>query len=217
MPRRSALGPRSPEAGGQPGLPEVGRLDDVVVDADDLRERRGAAEPGGGVVDQVGHGCSSVAANGTRGANDSSWARTGGRVAGPDAQDHLGDAQAGVVLELALVGDGAERDDAECRPGHARPRSASARRRGKASPRPPPPMGSQPSALSSDGREDGVAGAPADQGADPGLLDRLGPRPGRPEVDELAVVLGLLARPDGLHGREMLADDVVPARPKSTP
>ena len=60
----------------QPGVPEVGRLDDVVVDADDLRERRGAPEPWGGVVDEVGHGCSSVAAKGTSGASDSSSART---------------------------------------------------------------------------------------------------------------------------------------------
>ena len=70
------LGAAVAEARRQPGVPEVRRLDDVVVDADDLRERRGAPEPRGGVVDEVGHGCSSVAANGTRGASDSSSART---------------------------------------------------------------------------------------------------------------------------------------------
>ena len=130
MPRRSAFGPAVAEAGREPGVPQVGGLDDVVVDADDLGERRGAAEPRGGVVDQIGHGCSSVAANGTSGASDSSSARTRPLVAGPDAQHDLGDTEAGVVLELALVGDGPEGDDARARPGRVRPASASARRRG---------------------------------------------------------------------------------------
>ncbi len=70
------LGAPVAETGRQPGVPQVGRLDQVVVDADDLREWRRAAEAGRGVVDQVGHGCSSVAANGRRGASDSSSART---------------------------------------------------------------------------------------------------------------------------------------------
>ena len=200
------LGTAVPEAGGEPGLPEVGRLDEVVVDADDLRERGGAAEPRGGVVDQISHGDSSVAANGMRGANWSSWARTSGQRPGPDAQDHLGHAQPGVVLELALAGDGAERDHAQgsrvtprlfgqlaqARQGLAQPAAADGE----------PAVG-----VGGDGGEDGLPGAPADQRAHAGLLHRLGPRPGRPEVDELAVELGLLARPDRLHRRQVLAHD----------
>ena len=113
MPRRSDLRATVAEAGRQPGVPQVGRLDDVVVDADDLRERRGAPESGGGVVDQVGHGCSSVAAKGTSGANDSSSRPHGALVAGPDPQHDLGDAEPGVVLQLALVGDGPEGHDGQ--------------------------------------------------------------------------------------------------------
>ena len=75
----------------------------------------GVVLPSRGVVSsmQVGHGCSSVAANGRSGASDSSSARTDALVAGPDPEHHLGDAEAGVVLQLALVGDGPEGDDGE--------------------------------------------------------------------------------------------------------
>ena len=82
-----------------------------------------------------------------------------------------------------------------------------------ASPRPLPPMGIQPSAILRHGREHRVAGAAADERAHPRLLHRLGPGPRRPEVDELAVVLGLVVGPDGLHGRQVLADHVVAAGP----
>ncbi len=40
MPRRTIFGPRSRNFGGQPRVPHVRRLDDVVVDADDLRDSR---------------------------------------------------------------------------------------------------------------------------------------------------------------------------------
>ena len=74
----AALGLRAPvaKARREPGVPQVRRLDDVVVDADDLGERRRTPAPWGGVVEEIGHGCSSVAANGTSGANDSSSVRT---------------------------------------------------------------------------------------------------------------------------------------------
>ena len=105
------LGAAVAEAGRQPGVPEVRRLDDVVVDADDLRERRGAPEPRGGVVDEVGHGCSSVAANGTSGASASSSARTDRSSPARTRSTTSLMPEAGVVLQLALVGDGAEGDD----------------------------------------------------------------------------------------------------------
>ena len=137
--------------------------------------------------------------------SDSSSARTDG-CHRPGPEHDLVDPEPGVVLELALVGDGAEGDDGER--GGVRPASSARRRRGMASARPPPPMGIQPSAYPRSRRRP-FGGATADQGAHPRLLYRLGPGPRRREVDELAVELGLLGGPDGLHGGQVLADDVV--------
>ncbi len=212
MPRRSTCGPRSRNCAGQPGLPQVRRLDDVVVDADDLRERRGAAEPRCGVVDEVGHGCSSVAAKGTSGANDSSSDRTDALVTGPDPQHHLSDTEPGVVLELALVRDGAEGDDGErggVAPGLLGQRVQARDGRAQAA----AADGDPAVGALDNGGEHRLVGAAADEGADPRLLHRLGPGPRRAEVDELAVVLGLVGRPDGLHGGQVLAHDVVAAGP----
>ena len=109
-----------------------------------------------------------------------------------------------------MVPNGTTRQLGRVAPGLARPAPC---RRGMAAARPLPPMGIQPSALSDHGREHRVVGSAADEGAHPRLLHRLGPGPRRAEVDELAVVLGLVGRPDGLHGRQVLAHDVVAPGP----
>ena len=112
----------------------------------------------------------------------------------------------GVVLELGPVREGAEGDHAQGgrvaagllgpggQAGHGLGQAAAADRE--------PPVG-----VGHYGREHGLARAATDERAHPRLLDRLGPGPRRAEVDELAVELGLLGRPDGLHGGQVLAHD----------
>ena len=82
------------------------------------------------------------------------------------------DAEAGVVLELALVGDGPEGDDAE--PARVPSGLLGQRAQARAGPRarPRPPMGIQPSAHVRDGREHRVVGAAADEGAAPAAAAR---------------------------------------------
>ena len=76
MPRRSALGPRSRKRAGSQVSHRCGGStmwsSTLMIFGSGVR----APEPRGGVVDEIGHGCSSVAANGTSGASDSSSART---------------------------------------------------------------------------------------------------------------------------------------------
>ena len=141
---------------------------------------------------------SSVAANGTRGARAWSLRAHLGGLTPARMRSTTSYPEPGVVLELALVADGAEGITLEsvwvppCRLGQSR-------RRGRASPSPQPPTGIHPSALRDGGQEVSL-GAPADERAHSRLLHRLGPGPGRLEVHELAVELRLIARPDGLRG-----------------
>ena len=102
------------------------------------------------------------------------------------------------------------------RPGRARRLRPGHAGAGCAAPRPLPPIGIQPSATATAAKH-GVAGAAADQGAHAGLLYGLGPGPGGAEVDELAVVLGLVGGPEGLHGRRGARATTACRRAKSTP
>src|SRR5580704_13810804 len=63
LPDATPLDTGSPvtEFGRQPGLPHVGWFDHVVIDADDFRQRGGAAHPRCG----VSHDLSSFSANGS--------------------------------------------------------------------------------------------------------------------------------------------------------
>ena len=145
------------------------------------------------------------------GANDSSSARTDRSSPARTRSTTSVTPEPGVVLQLAFVGDGAEGDDRERggvapglpRPGRAGagwPRPGRCRRWGSSRRH---TRRRRASTLS--------VGAAADEGAHPRPLQRLRPRPGRAEVDELAVVLGLVGRPDGLHGGEVLPHDRVAA------
>ena len=94
--------------------------------------------------------------------------------------------------------------------------SASARRRGSASARPLPPIGIQPSALGHGGESTASVAPPPISVRTRGCWTRLGPRPGRAEVDELAVELGLSS--DQMASMAARCSRTMSCRrPKSTP
>ncbi len=91
--------------------------------------------------------CSSVAANGTSGASASSSARTERRSPARMRSTTSVTPRLGEVLELALARRWSRRERCSGRPDRDRPARPSARSRGSAVPRPPPPMGIHPSSV----------------------------------------------------------------------
>ena len=120
------------------------------------------------------------------------------------------------MLELALVGDGAEGDDRTARPGRARPLRQGRAGRGSGLAQPAAADGDPAVGALGDGVEDRVGGATADEGAHRVAAAPAWARTMWAEVDELAVVLGLLVGPDGLHGRRC-SRTMSWRRAKSTP
>ena len=216
MPRRSALGPRSRKRAGSQVSQRCGGS--TMWSSTLMIFGSGVVLPSRGVVSSITSVMvAPVWQRRGRGGQRLQLGPHGRLVAGPDPQHDLGDPEPGVVLQLALRRRWCRRGRRRGRPGRAPLASASACRRGMAAARPLPPMGIQPSALSTTAREHRVVGAAADEGADARLLHGLGPGPRRPEVDELAVVLGLVAatrwprRPPGARARRACR------RAKSTP
>ena len=150
----------------------------------------------------------SAAANSTRAASGSTWAAHLVSGARAHAKDDLVDAETGIVVELGLVGDGAERDDGQL----SRITSGQFGQMVQA-------WNGVTQAAASDGHPAvGVLGhraqhrrsGPApDERPHPWLLHRFGPGPGRGQVDELTVVFGPVLGPQGLHAVEVLTDQGV--------